>query len=207
MVQILCVDISRAHEGDYRRLYEKASPERKARAEGFRKQEDALRCVASDALLRMALTDTFGHWEGHRICQTNLGKPFLEGQPQFHFSISHSGAYAALAYGHGELGLDVQVIEEKRVSYAFARRFFTEEETAFLARQSDFAHGFFRIWTAKESYIKYLGTGLQTPLHSFSVLSPEEGLHYHWLDLPGASLCLCAKTTEYQFRMLPLTEL
>ena len=207
MVAILCVDISRAHEGDYRRLYEQASPERKARADGCRKQEDALRCVVSDALLRRALTTAFGHWEGFQICRTDLGKPFLEGQPQFHFSISHSGPYVALAYGKEELGLDVQVIEEKRAVCALARRFFTAEETDFLAQQPDFTHGFFRIWTAKESYIKYLGTGLQTPLHSFSVLSPEEGLQYHWQDLAGASLCLCCKATEYQFGMLPLTEL
>ena len=54
MIRIVCADISGAGESLYRKLYHRASPERKRRAEGLLRQEDRLRCVAADALLKAA---------------------------------------------------------------------------------------------------------------------------------------------------------
>ena len=40
MIRILCADISSADMNIYRRLYERAAPERKARANRYFRQED-----------------------------------------------------------------------------------------------------------------------------------------------------------------------
>lgn len=198
MVKILCADISKISEDRRRQLYMSASPERKRQADNCRMAEDALRCIVAGALLQLALQTVPGCQENLRILRTDLGKPYLEDHPDFHFSISHSGNWVALAFGRHPLGLDIQMIAEKQNTPALARRFFTEEEQAYLAEQPDYARAFTRIWTAKESYLKYLGTGLTKSLTSFSVLSPDLPVCFQWDALDECCLCLCSEETAYR---------
>lgn len=202
MVQILCADISQIDETHYRTLYRTASPERQQRADRYRNFEDSLRCIVAEILLRTALNRTFGHWDGFSVSRTEWGKPYLEGQHDFHFSISHSGNWVVLAYGKTEAGIDIQQICSEKSRPAVAKRFFTPEEQAHLIQQGNDAAVFTQIWTGKESYLKYLGTGLAKELTSFSVLSPEEGLHYFWETLTNHSLCLCTRETDYRMEFI-----
>lgn len=204
MVQILCADISSIDEAEYRVLYTAASSSRKQKADRYRHYADAVRCLAGEVLLRRALTTVFGHWEGFSLSQTRRGKPYLKHQPDFHFSISHSGNQVVLAYGKTPVGVDIQQIREEKARPAVARRFFTPEEQDYLAQQDNYAAAFTQIWTGKESHLKYLGTGLSKSLTSFSVLSPEEGLHYFWANLAGYSLCLCTRETDYQIEIIDI---
>lgn len=201
MVRILCADISSIGEAEYQILYQAASSHRQQKADSYRNFTDSVRCLAGEVLLRQALKTTFGHWDGFSLSQTGQGKPYLPHHPDFHFSISHSGNWVALAYGKTPVGVDIQEIREEKARSATARRFFTPEEQEYLAQQEDYADAFTKIWTGKESYLKYLGTGLSKSLTSFSVYSPEEGLHYFWETLNGHSLCLCTQENSYQLEI------
>lgn len=201
MVRILCADISSIDETEYRILYEAASSRRKQKADSYRNFADSVRCLTGEVLLRQALNSTFGHWDGFSLAQTEQGKPYLQGHPDFHFSISHSGSWVVLAYGTTPVGIDIQEIREEKAHPATARRFFTPEEQAYLSQQENYAISFTKIWTGKESYLKYLGTGLSKSLTSFSVFPPEEGLHYFWEILNGHSLCLCTREERYQLEI------
>ena len=69
--------------------------------------------------------------------------------------------------GSCRVGLDLQKEYEKN-GEKLARRFFHPQEIAWME-----AHGFghfSRIWTYKESYVKYTGTGLSSGLDYFSVI-------------------------------------
>lgn len=99
--------------------------------------------------------------------QGEFGKPALEDWPQVHFSISHSERIWACAVGPCALGLDLQKQYEKKGD-RLARRFFHAEEIAWL-EQNDFEQ-FSRVWTYKESYVKYTGIGLRRGLDYFSVI-------------------------------------
>ena len=204
MVQILCTDISSVDQGAYQQLYAAASCSRRERADRYRNFSDAVRCLAGEMLLRQALNAVFGQWEVFSLAQTEHGKPYVVNQPDFHFSISHSGNWVVLAYGRTEVGVDVQDINSKKNTEAVARRFFTEEEQQYLTSQPDPALAFSRIWTGKESYLKYLGTGLAKSLTSFSVLSPDEGIHYFWETQDGCSLCLCTREESYNLRFVDI---
>lgn len=204
MVRILCTDISSVTWERYRQLYQAASPQRQARADRCRQFHDALCCITAEVLLRQALVDRFGGWEDFSIVRTELGKPCLEGRQDFHFSISHSGSWVALAWGEQELGLDIQTVDEKRSTPAFARRFFTEEEQAWLAVQTHYPLAFTKIWTAKESYLKKLGAGLTKSLTSFSVFSPEENIRFHWETIGCNCLCLCAEDPDYRLDIIDI---
>lgn len=116
------------------------------------------------------------------------GKPRLRGG-EVQFSLSHSHDIVGAAVCDVSVGLDIQ----KRATYnaALARRFFTPEETAHIEACADKDRAFTRIWCEKESYIKALGTGLNTPLASFSVVglpglfSTEIGEYAFAVCVPG----------------------
>ena len=171
MVEVLCVDISRMGEEEYRVLFDRASPARQARAERYLRWEDRLRCVVADGLIRYVVKKALGLSE-FTVAVDDLGKPYIQGQEGFYFNLSHSGDWVVIAYGDCPVGIDVQQMRsdcrrEQRIS-----KFFAEDEAAYILGGGN---RFWEIWTAKESYLKYLGVGLRKDLDSFSVL--PDGAH------------------------------
>lgn len=94
-------------------------------------------------------------------------KPALRDFPQIKFSISHSENIWSCAVGDCTVGLDLQRQYEKD-GEKLARRFFHPEEIAWMEVNGFGA--FSRIWTYKESYVKYTGVGLRQGLDYFSVI-------------------------------------
>ena len=203
MIQVLCVELSGANEDIFRRFYQQASPERRARADRFRRREDALRCVAAEALLRYALGADC------RMEPGPSGKPFLPDRPEIHFNLSHSGNWAVIAWGASEVGVDVESSHGRTNITGVAQRFFTLEEQAYIFQDDQMQHQrFLEVWTSKESYVKYLGTGIQMDLRSFSVLSLEGGLFLHRKTLPdGSLLCLCTAEDTCQIDFIDVHSL
>ena len=206
MIQIVCTDISPIDASMYRLLYEASSPGRQDRADRYRLFADKVRCVAGEALLRYAL-----HCRGlsgaYRVAAGPHGKPFLPEVPDLHFSLSHSGRWAAIAWDCCPVGLDVETIAPRRAE-VLARRFAPAEQTYLLAApEPDRLQRFYQLWTAKEAYVKYLGTGLTRPLSSFSVIPPEAlGVSLHWEVLPECCLCVCGHGA-YRQTALPAARL
>lgn len=98
------------------------------------------------------------------------GKPYFPLHKDFHFNLSHSGHYVVCAVGDEPIGVDIQKIDAKK-GRRVADRFFVTEEKEILnqASEAEFERLFCRFWAAKESYLKYLGTGLQGGLSSHAV--------------------------------------
>lgn len=181
---------------DYAALYEKASPERRGRAGRYLRREDGLRCLAAEALLRYGVRQALGPGE-FTLEKGPQGKPFLVGAENFHFNLSHSGQWVVLAWGGSPVGVDVEEIRMERGREELARRFFTPEEQAYVFRREEgLPKRFLEIWTGKESYLKYLGTGLSKSLLSFSVLSLTE-VRFHRFSLAGdCCLTLCTQDKD-----------
>ena len=100
------------------------------------------------------------------------GKPFFPSCPHVRFNFSHSGSLTACAFSDREVGLDIQAHDQLRVdALRIAKRFFTGPEYhALLGLSSDQAAMnslFFRFWTIKEAYLKYVGCGLYAEPDSF----------------------------------------
>lgn len=97
------------------------------------------------------------------LCFGEHGKPYLKGHP-VRFNLSHSGDLLAVAVSDQEVGLDVQKRTEK--GYPFLRaRLKAEEQT----------EDFFRLWTAKEAYVKLRGNTLA---HTLSSIEYKNGRLY-----------------------------
>ncbi len=125
--------------------------------------------MAAGYLLNYVLS-RHGLSEKSAIFHTNpYGKRLLDGAD---VNLSHSGHYVLCAYGNTSVGVDVEGIKEDREK--IARRFFTAQEYEWLMEQQDRNEAFSRLWTLKESYVKWLGTGLKTPLNQFEIrMRPE----------------------------------
>lgn len=83
--------------------------------------------------------------------------PLLHGADDVHFSISHSGYWAACALTRtGPVGLDIENRLRERDALALAEFAFSAEEAAWLRSQSESARltAFYHLWTAKEAWIK-----------------------------------------------------
>lgn len=159
--------------------------------------------IGAELLLILALRECDADTElPLRIVKDANGKPELRGIGT-RFNLSHSGDYAACALSDGAVGIDIQRAEEYRAK--LAKRFFTQEEFCSIEESADCDYSFTRLWTLKESYIKYLGTGLRRPLNSFEVLFNGAGKPFvcddsrcrlwHW-TANDYHIALCASADE-----------
>lgn len=198
MIRVLLVNLSGATEDDYCQLYRQASAERQQRADRYLRREDALRCVSGYALLRYATGRA-----DLSVARTPEGKPYLPDMPDFHFNLTHSGDYVAIAYGPEPVGMDIEQIRADGIRPGIAQRFFSPAEQEFAAKEQ----GFFQIWSMKESYVKYLGTGLSYPMQKFDVLAEPLAAQYLVRELPGYVLAVFSPDTEKTVENLPLSQL
>lgn len=200
MIQIGITDISDLTDMEYRKLYERASLERQQKADRYLRIQDSYRCIVGEALLRHALQQSLGISDVELI-KTSSGKPCLSGKGRFDFNLSHSGRWVVLAWGNCPVGVDVEMISMDESKERLARRYFGEDEQAYLfaAHGQDRSRRFFEIWTKKESYLKYRGTGITCALNSFSVLTPQVlGVTFHVTFLEDAVLTLCTQDLACQ---------
>ena len=137
-----------------------------------------------------------------------FGKPSLPGSG-YYFNKSDSGSCTAFALSdEGEIGLDLQMVLPYKERYdRLAERFFRPEERSLLLSLEGQARAdfFFRLWTVKESYIKFTGRGLGEGLDTFAadlsagrILPGKEGgpfAVFRILEGPaGYAMCVCASS-------------
>ena len=201
MITVYAVDISNMDITCYETLYAAASPERKVRADKGHSKEVSCCTIAAEALLRYCVNRHLSIIE-FSLVKNAHGKPRLKGCSGFHFNISHSGHWVVLACGETEVGIDVETIRMDSQKEKIARRFYTPQEQSYVFQeQAGAAERFFQIWTAKESYLKYLGTGLQKALNSFCVRSMEFP-KFFTRHLGDCAMTLCTEEKAYQLEIL-----
>lgn len=113
-------------------------------------------------LLEEALRREYGIFPLPEIARSEKGKPYFAGNTEICFNYSHSKRGAACVLSSDEVGIDLEEIRPFRE--IVARRFCHEKEWEWLMAQRDKSSGWIRIWTMKEAYLKYRGTGLRDGL-------------------------------------------
>lgn len=161
---------------DWENELSKVSEQRRAKVLRCKSDEDRLRSLAAGLLLR------FG--------EDNLGE-----QERSYSNVTHSGDYAAVAFSHEPVGVDLELVSrfadeqgvigarQRKKMASVARKAFSAEERAIfedlLAREEagigqppgerpvDF---FLQTWTRKEAYAKQIGRGIAMDLTSIDTL-------------------------------------
>jgi len=143
--------------------------EKRIKIKRFVRKEDAQRALAAELLIRQVIKNELQlNGQNIKLGNNKYGKPFLLNNKDFHFNVSHSGAWVVCATGSSPVGIDIELIKPIDSNVAKLVKFtFSEEEYQLFQR--DKSHCFFDLWTLKESYIKAVGLGLSIPLNSFTI--------------------------------------
>ncbi len=169
MIVINYINITNVNNNNYQLFRNAVSEERRMKADRFRFIDDAKRSIFSELLLQYILYQVAGQLVEMDIVYNEFGKPFLNHMNGFSYNLSHSGKWVVIAFGTSEVGVDIEKILIGKEDIADV--YFTEQEKRIInaVAGKERTKRFTQIWTLKESYIKYLGTGLSISLNSFSV--------------------------------------
>lgn len=125
----------------------------------------------------------------NQISKNSLGKPMIEG---IHFSLAHSGDLLVAAFSDQEIGIDIEQVKERKYQKAIAQKY------GFLGESLD---EFLREWTAREAFIKLLGSSLAKDLANIRLSSdlsrvginePQAFVSY-FQPRPGFIAAICSK--------------
>jgi len=154
------------------------SKENREKCLRFKFKEDSLRTLYGELMVRDFLCKQFSLKNKEiEILRSDEGKPYIKGFP-LHFNISHAGDFVVCAFSDQEIGIDIEQIKE--IDLKIARRFFCQCEYEDLLVQiiTDQVDYFYSLWTLKESYMKWLGTGMSIPLDSFCFTITDTGISF-----------------------------
>ncbi len=131
-----------------------------------------------------------GKFNSFEIYKNQHGKPFLKGKDGFYFNISHTDGMTVLAVSDSEVGVDVERV--KKANFKIAKRYFLPNEAQYIG---DDDIRFFEVWTKKEAFLKYKGTGLSGGLKGVNVFDCRPNIETFFIDGYVISVC-CEKELE-----------
>ena len=173
------------------------------RANRFRFDLDRARFIAARAILRKLLSSYLSvDPRSLQFSYGKQGKPLLLGsqnQPTLDFNISHSQKYAIFGFGvERAIGVDIEYQKAMPDALKIARRFFSDKESEILVKSPSEQQSklFFQLWTAKEAYLKAIGTGLTGSLSKVEIaLEQEQKLYFAEIaDAASSNWCLHSYT-------------
>ena len=179
------------------------------RADEFYFQQDKITFSYRRYWLKRLLSEYLGiETSKVNIRLSNHKKPILEKKRQtLQFNISHSNDFVLYAFSRNQsIGVDVEYYRNKINFMGVASRFFTEDEYMILkeAKNENRLSLFYNIWTCKEAYLKYCGTGLYREPSTFSLFSLKEKLASFKLTAAKnktflAALCTSLENPKIEF--------
>lgn len=98
------------------------------------------------------------------------GKPFISNKVNLKFNISHSNGCLVIGFAKSEIGIDVEKIDSGFQYQEILDHCFSNDEVEKIKFNIE---TFFRYWTGKEAYLKYMGTGLLRNPREIEVINIE----------------------------------
>lgn len=159
------------------------SPDERLAAETFKNAALQRRFVLVRGMVRQVLASYLLETQNCASLQTiarelqfgrgDAGKPFLLGlaEPLF-FNLSHTGNHLLIAVSStGEVGVDIEQHQQRRSFIPLAERCFSANELNYWQAlpKAQQLPAFYRLWTAKEAFVKATGRGIALGLQQCEV--------------------------------------
>lgn len=162
--------ISQVTIEEYRHYFSYMDFKKQNRVMAYKKEDDKLRTVAGEMLVRNMLSSYCHIPKGKIVIKIDdKGKPYAVGCVEF--NISHSEGMVVCAISDNPIGIDVEKIRPIDTSilcrlctdidliYIFGNETTINNIPKNLDEQQ--LHKFYEVWTAKEAYFKCVGTGIK----------------------------------------------
>ena len=168
-------DIRNFAEKEFGKWYALMSKERQRKVDSLKLSDAKKQTVAGEMLVKTQLAKLLEiSPESINIYTDKNGKPYAE-NCSFNFSISHSENIVVCAIDKAPIGIDIEKI--RPINLKVAKRICNNEELNYLfghmLTEEDFKittnpqilNRFFEIWTGKEAYGKFIGSGLKNSIN------------------------------------------
>lgn len=158
------------------------SEDERTRAERYRVPHHQYLFISTRGILRKLLSHYVGEPAANLRFANNLqGKPSLlePSSRSLQFNVSHTSGMALLAFTVDyAVGIDVEQIDRTVSDHDIATRYFSPQESAYLATLSPDrrTQEFLTYWTCKEAYLKMQGIGLSGGLAQCEIAFDPDGL-------------------------------
>jgi 4'-phosphopantetheinyl transferase len=155
------------------------------RARGIMSDDLRRRQIVASAALRLILSRQTGEPPRQiRLERTPLGKPvlapgFLSGRLSFNLTHSYEMAFYCVS-SEVDVGIDAEFRSQEVRWEELGDLFLAEPEKTVLSRAKDPVGTGYRIWTAKEAFLKGLGYGIATELKNVRLCDPPDRIE--WLE-------------------------
>jgi 4'-phosphopantetheinyl transferase len=214
LVELRWLVVDEIGDGDWVTLSAILDPAEQERADRLRFRHGRQAYIAAHALVRIMLACHLGRPATTlRFTVGRFGRPEVydeSGGPPVRFNLSHTnGLVAAALVRRHDVGIDVEVLDGRRLDLDLAVRTFARAEADHLRRVAPTAlpEAALAFWTLKEAYIKAIGLGLNCPLDSFVITldpisiyfvppgadDPAQWLFRRWRPTPAHVLALALR--------------
>jgi 4'-phosphopantetheinyl transferase len=195
---------------EFEPMMHSVSEERRAKVKSFIRPEDANRGLLGDVLIRSIICGKLNMTNKEiQFATDTYGKPCAAGLSSFHFNIAHSGRWIVCAVDCNPMGIDIEEI--KPISLDVSKYLFSTHEYRWLIEQEEAERlsCFYKLWTLKESFVKWLGKGLSYPLHSqygtdhcLSWPTADPAYFFNQPDVdPNYKMAVCSTTAAFSEQM------
>ncbi|MFF2291035.1 4'-phosphopantetheinyl transferase family protein [Peribacillus butanolivorans] len=185
MVRLLAINTNIEIPNNVLQYFYSFIPEQKInRLERFRIKQDKYNSLLGEVLIRTYISRIYRiPPQDIEIYLSKNNKPYINNIQNLHFNISHSNHWVICCISHFPIGIDIEEIIP--IDFNIARDFFSENEYLDLMSFKDSEKKldyFYALWTLKEAYTKYLGTGITIPLDSFSFSIDDKEIRLNTQD-------------------------
>ena len=135
-----------------------------------------------------------------KIMKLLTGKPFLLGDPEYHFSLSHSKTHVFCALSSQPVGVDTEA--HRFIKPSTIEKLTSPEELESLS--------FFDIWVLRESLFKLVGEGDLRKMRFYKrgeeIIPPRDGVFCRlYSDIEASSTAVCCYDGKFPDRITQIS--
>ncbi len=177
--------------GDFEYYYNQVNQTRKDKIDKLLFMPDKLLSLTAGILLKNALEHYGLKYDEIQFSYNKYGKPFAN--DNLFFNLSHSGEYSICSVSQGQVGCDIQLVEP--IKQQVIDISCTDAEIEYLSQfQGNVKNTeFCKLWAKKESYVKYLGIGIQKKIDTFNI----KDAYFMEYILKDYAICVCSSKNEF----------
>lgn len=188
---------------------------RRKKIDSFLFRKDKNLSLGAAVLLNAGLAEYGLSEKNSEIYFGQNGKPYLKNEKNIFFNLSHSGIYVICSFSESEVGADIE--QHCELDANMRQNLlppYEETEIGFFQTDAEKENAFYRLWTLRESFSKFIGAGLSLSPKSFSIslksgISIQQNItgkeiFFHEYSLSGYSAAVCAEENIFNDKLITI---